>query len=140
MIKVREFWKDAVLQGRKTRSYRPWKRPFRVGSLHECKAGRFQPGFAWVKITRVWKQPLGDVTEQDARNNGYPTRAEMLEHFCLTYAKERAMGKSSAWWKKDPAASARPHRTGSRRVVYGVPRRRPTGGEEPGTQGLVGRA
>ncbi len=100
MIKVREFWKDAVLQGKKTRSYRPWKRPFRVGSLHECKAGRFEPGFAWVEITRVWKQPLGDVTEQDARNNGYPTRREMLEHFCLTYAKERAMGKPSAWWKE----------------------------------------
>ena len=100
MLKVRTFWKDAVLEGRKTRSYRPWKRPFKVGSVHECRPSRSGPVLAWVEITRVWEQYLGDITEEDAHHNGYPTLKEMLEHFCLTYADQRARGKSKAWWKQ----------------------------------------
>ena len=100
MLKVRTFWKDAIYAGKKNRSYRPWKRPFRVGSVHEMRPKRNEPGFGWVEITRVWRQHLGDITDADAQGDGYPTRAEMLEHFCLTYAKLGTLGKSSAWWKE----------------------------------------
>jgi hypothetical protein len=116
MLKVRTFWKDDVLSGKKTRSYRPWKRPFKVGSIHECRPGRFQPRIGWVQITRVWEQNLGEITDEDAQNDGYPTRKEMLDHFCMTYAKLGTMGKSHEEWVQ-VLADVLAHRSGP--VVWG---------------------
>lgn len=99
MLKVRRFWKKYILDGRKTQTRRPWRRAPKVGSVHDCRPKRNVPGFAWVKITRVWKQRLGDVSEAEARAEGFPSRRAMLEHFCLTYAKRRALGKSREWWE-----------------------------------------
>ena len=65
---------------RKTQTRRVWKKQrAKIGSRHQCKTRMFtvkDDYFALVEILDVYEQPLGDMTEEDARAEGGYTLAE----------------------------------------------------------------
>lgn len=76
-----------INNGTKTQTRRKGKRRWRVGSVHQCKLN-FNKGskpFAYVKITGVREEPLGAITPEDARKEGYMSIQEYKEVFVRIY-------------------------------------------------------
>ena len=65
-----------ILAGRKTQTRRLWARcRVRVGGVHACVTRRFGAPFARVRILAVRQEPLGAMSDDDARCCGYEDRA-----------------------------------------------------------------
>jgi len=64
-----------ILEGKKTATRRLCGR-WRVGSSQPVATEFFQKPLAWVKILRKYRQPLGAMTEEDARKEGGYTLEE----------------------------------------------------------------
>ena len=70
-----EGWPEGMRP--KTHTRRIWKRPrAKIGSTHQCKLNFYDPHFARVDIRDVYEQPLGEMTEEDAKAEGGYTLAE----------------------------------------------------------------
>ena len=100
MLQVREHWRPFIASGEKTQTRRPWKRPPKLGGIYECRESPKSPLIAKVRIKRLWREFLGDISEADAHAEGYPTREELITHFCETYARRRGLGMPARWWKQ----------------------------------------
>jgi hypothetical protein len=74
-----------ILRGEKTQARKLWDRPrAKEGAEHLVYRRPPMTGekpFAKLLITRVWKQKLGDMTEAEARAEGWPDKAAFLEQF-----------------------------------------------------------
>ena len=64
-----------ILEGRKTATRRIWKKPMvKVGGIYKCKRLMFSKDyFAKIRVLRLYQQKLRDMTEEDARKEGYST-------------------------------------------------------------------
>jgi len=85
MILFKEPSPGRILRGEKTQARKLWDRPrAKEGAEHLLYRRPPVTGekpFAKVLITRVWKQRLGEMTEAEARAEGWPTKAAFLEQF-----------------------------------------------------------
>jgi hypothetical protein len=73
-----------ILDGTKTQTRRLWKRPMvKVGGLYWAQTALYksESRFARLKVLRLWQERLGDITEADARAEGYPSRADYFLAF-----------------------------------------------------------
>ena len=70
-----------ILSGRKTQTRRVWKKPrARVGAVHKAKTALFSPDhFALIRIIALRREPLGAITLEDVRREGYDTMEEFKE-------------------------------------------------------------
>ena len=75
-----------ILGGNKTQTRRLGKKRWNVGAVHACYTrppfakGGAEP-FCHVRILAVRRERLFDITEQDARDEGYPDCASFLSAF-----------------------------------------------------------
>ena len=73
---------EPVLSGTKTQTRRRWKRRRMLpGSTHQARTRLFGEPFALLNVIRVWQEPIGDVSDEDARAEGYPGRKGFLAAF-----------------------------------------------------------
>ncbi|MBI4218840.1 MAG: ASCH domain-containing protein [Chloroflexi bacterium] len=73
---------ENVLSGRKTQTRRLWKRSrVKEGSRQKCVTRLFGEPFATVRVLRVWQEPLGAISEADARAEGFESRDQFLKAF-----------------------------------------------------------
>ena len=65
--------KQMILEGKKTATRRVWKKPMvRVGGLYKCKLKMLSKNyFAIIEVTKVYLQQLGEMTNKDAKKEGY---------------------------------------------------------------------
>lgn len=77
---------EPILSGRKTQTRRLGKKRWNAGSVHQCYTrppftrGGAEP-FCRVRITEVRSEVLEDISEADARAEGYPDSEEFMEAF-----------------------------------------------------------
>jgi len=72
-----------ILQGTKTQTRRTWAKPrARVGTVHLAKTRMLSTEFfARLEILAVYRERLGDISEEDAIAEGYPSREAYLQAF-----------------------------------------------------------
>ena len=65
--------KEMILNGTKTATRRIWKKPMvKVGGIYKAKLKMLSKDyFAKIKIVKLYKQKLNDMTEGDAIKEGY---------------------------------------------------------------------
>ncbi|HNR58662.1 MAG TPA: ASCH domain-containing protein [Methanothrix sp.] len=82
---------EMIRTGRKTQTRRLWKRPrAKVGSIQLIKTQMISPlNFGSVEVMNVYHEPLGSMTDADAKAEGYDT----LEEFRAVW--ERINGPGS---------------------------------------------
>jgi len=83
MILFRQEHVEPILAGTKTQTRRTWAKPrARVGSIHLAKTRMLSTEFfARLEILAVYRERLGDISEEDAIAEGYPSRAEYFQAF-----------------------------------------------------------
>ena len=70
--------KEMILAGKKTATRRVWKKPrVKVGGIYKAKLKMLSKDyFAKIKVTKLFKQPLKEMTQRDANKEGYPNLKE----------------------------------------------------------------
>ena len=65
--------KEMILAGKKTATRRVWKKPrVKVGGIYKAKLKMLSKDyFAKIKVTKLFKQPLKEMTQQDCEKEGY---------------------------------------------------------------------
>jgi len=65
--------KEMILEGNKTATRRVWKRPMvKVGGIYKAKLKMLSKDyFAKIKVTKLFKQGLYFMTNDDAKKEGY---------------------------------------------------------------------
>lgn len=66
--------KSRIMNGTKTATRRAWKKPMvKVGGIYKCKLKMLSKDyFAKIKVTKLFKQRLREMSLLDARKEGYP--------------------------------------------------------------------
>jgi hypothetical protein len=66
--------KNMILDRSKTATRRLWEKPrVKVGGIYKAKLQMLSKEyFAKIKVTKLYKQRLCDMTQEDARKEGYP--------------------------------------------------------------------
>ncbi len=69
----KKIHKEMILNGTKTTTRRIWKRPMvKVGGIYKCKSKMFDKKcFANIKVTKLYRQKLRDMNDEDAKKEGY---------------------------------------------------------------------
>ena len=79
-----------ILRGDKTQTRREWPRGPRVkvGALHQCRLRmlRKDTTFAVVLVTGLRRERLCEITDEDARREGYESRAAYFEVYGRIYS------------------------------------------------------
>ena len=72
-----------ILNGTKTATRRNWKKPMvKVGGIYKCKTKMLSKNyFAKIKVTKLYKQELIDMSFEDVKKEGYNTIEEFEEVF-----------------------------------------------------------
>ena len=81
MLLFKRCFVGGILAGRKTQTRRFHKHPRKAGSIQMCKSELLGKPFCRVLITRVFSQLLCDISEADARKEGFVDKEEFL-NFC----------------------------------------------------------
>jgi hypothetical protein len=68
-----------ILSGAKTQTRRIHQRQWKVGNTYKIKDTYYCKGLGTIKITRSFKQRLGDISEQDAQKEGFKTCNEFID-------------------------------------------------------------
>jgi uncharacterized protein YhfF len=76
-----------VLQGAKVQTRRVSKRMWKVGRAYAIRDRWFTKPQAHIVITRRFKQRLGDISQEDARKEGFSSREEFKETWTEIYAQ-----------------------------------------------------
>lgn len=82
MIKIlfKQEHKDMILAGRKTQTRRIWKTPrVKVGGIYKAKLKMMSKDyFAKIKVTKLFKQRLGDITLEECIKEGYDSKTKFI--------------------------------------------------------------
>jgi len=72
-----------ILSGIKTQTRRIWRHGPKVkeGRIYQARVRRFDPPFAMLKVKRVWRQKLGEMTNEEARAEGFVSRLDFVRAF-----------------------------------------------------------
>lgn len=73
-----------ILADTKTQTRRLWTRPMvKVGGLYWAQTKMYDSTsrFARLRVLRRWQEHLMDISEADARAEGYPSRPEYIAAF-----------------------------------------------------------
>lgn len=70
-----------ILERRKTQTRRLGKKRWNVGAVHQAKTKLFGEPFARLRIVAVRQEPLDEISEDDARREGYANSGEYLGAF-----------------------------------------------------------
>ena len=83
MILFRPEHVEPILSGTKTQTRRIWKKPrAKVGSIHLAKTKMLSKDyFARLRILAVYRETLGEISDEDARSEGYADRESYLAAF-----------------------------------------------------------
>jgi hypothetical protein len=82
MLLFRSEHVTPILMGVKTQTRRIWKRcRVKTGHIYQAKTGYRSGTFAFLRIKRVWKERLLDISDADARAEGYVSREAFLKAF-----------------------------------------------------------
>ncbi len=77
---------DLILTGTKTQTRRissTGKKRWNVGAVHLAKTKMLSKDFfARLEILAVYPEAILNISEEDARAEGYPTRLDYLDAFC----------------------------------------------------------
>jgi hypothetical protein len=100
-----------ILEGRKTQTRRRSRYQLKVGRVYGIKDNWFSNPAACVRITRRFKQRLGDISPEDVRKEGY----DSFEDFQAAWIKLHASWKSNdvitvyefELWKRNGRRQAR---------------------------------
>lgn len=73
--------KEMILNGTKTATRRIWKSPkVKVGGVYKAKLKMLSKDyFAKIKVNKLYKQKLNEMTDEDARKEGYPNMVEFYK-------------------------------------------------------------
>ena len=73
--------KEMILSGTKTQTRRIWKRPMvKVGGIYKAKLKMMSKDyFAKIKVTKLYKQSLPDMTLEEIKKEGYNSYTEFME-------------------------------------------------------------
>lgn len=81
MLLFKKKFLDAIRSGEKTQTVRLWKAcRFRTGQLS------YVPGVGYIRITDAARIRLEDLTDEDARLDGFPSAASLLDEIRTLYA------------------------------------------------------
>ncbi len=72
-----------ILSGAKTQTRRIHQRQWKVGNTYKIKDTYYCKGLGTIKVTRAFKQRIGDISEQDIQKEGFKTRDEFIETWRL---------------------------------------------------------
>lgn len=73
---------NPILAGTKTQTRRVWKRcRVKPGTIYGARTSYNAVPFALLRVRRVWQERLLDITDDDARAEGYVSREAFLEVF-----------------------------------------------------------
>ncbi|MEQ8849437.1 ASCH domain-containing protein [Botrimarina sp.] len=88
MLLFKRKFLPAIRSGEKTQTIRLWKhRRMRAGQ------GSYVPGVGRVRITGVEQVGLGDLTDADARLDGFPTAEALREELGTIYGDQLNSGR-----------------------------------------------
>jgi hypothetical protein len=78
-----------IVAGSKKVTRRVWKRNLvKAGGIYQCKTRMFDSRwFAKIRVTRVWMQKLGEITETEAIADGHSSLDEFKESWMKFYGK-----------------------------------------------------
>jgi len=68
-----------VMDGTKTQTRRLSKRTYKAGTTYGVTCRRYQRSQAHIRVQRAWQQRLFNVTEEEAKAEGFNNLAEFLE-------------------------------------------------------------
>jgi len=75
-----------ILSGRKTQTRRTGRCRWKVGTIRQAKTSyRKDSTFARIRILAIRQEPLGQISEADARAEGYNSVAEYQDVFRRIY-------------------------------------------------------
>jgi hypothetical protein len=87
MLLFKKRFLDAIRSGRKTQTIRLWRhRKMRAGQRS------YIPGAGYIRIDAVEEVQLADLTDDDARPDGFPSAVELRAEIAALYPKELAAG------------------------------------------------
>lgn len=78
MIRFQPQFVEAILSGSKTQTRRRGPKRWRVGSVHQARTRNRKEPFAYLRILDVRQERLGDISEADARAEGFRSRDEFF--------------------------------------------------------------
>jgi hypothetical protein len=89
------FFKDEhiipIISGKKTQTRRRINRtgkcPYKPGHAYQCRDNYSAGAFAHILIKSVRQERLGDITDEDAIREGYPTRIDYFAAFEKIYKR-----------------------------------------------------
>lgn len=79
-----EETKNMICDGIKNetrRIYNPARRPAIPGTRHKIKIDRTKKVYGEIDIISCEPQRWGDLTEEDARNEGFPNKVSYIDYF-----------------------------------------------------------
>ena len=87
MLLFKKKFIDAIRRGEKTQTVRLWK-------YRRMKPGQrsYIPGIGYIRITDVDQVEIEDLTDEDARLDGFPTADALREELENIYAEKLAGG------------------------------------------------
>lgn len=73
--------KEMILNGTKTATRRNWKKPMvKVGGIYKCKLKTLSKKyFAKIKVIKLYKQRLREMTLRDVKKEGYSSLKEFFD-------------------------------------------------------------
>ena len=88
MLLFKKKFLDAIRSGEKTQTIRLWK-------FARMRAGQrsYIPGAGYIRITAVDEVRLADLTDDDARRDGFETAAALRTEIEVLYPKQLAEGQ-----------------------------------------------
>jgi hypothetical protein len=75
-----------VLSGKKTVTRRRSSR-YQVGKVYTVQPGRGKKHVAHIRITSVAEEMLAALTEEEARHEGFPSRAAFVGYWRMLYGR-----------------------------------------------------
>ena len=88
MILFKKRFIDQILAGDKTSTRRVGKKRWNVGSAHQLKISFFSESFATVSIDSVRQEKLGEISQDDARSEGFETPGYFVQSFAEIHKTE----------------------------------------------------